>query len=258
MNEPNNDAGNDPYAAPKSDFSLDSPEARAEQTYEPKIFSMHGRLGRMRYFVYPTLASLAYIMVVGTIVAIFAALTGIGADKSTGAMIALVFLLVLLYIPLIGIMFVFAKRRLNDLNQTGWLGLLLIVPFLGGLFALYLLFAPGSKGTNQYGPAPSENPMWIKVLTGIVIVFAIIAVTVAIPEYSKMADEIKAKSEARLPANSTSPDKADDLPKEVKDLPAEPAPAAPAVGGDAPTSPDINGGNGGGGSPVEPTPQPRE
>ncbi|MBR2519581.1 MAG: DUF805 domain-containing protein [Selenomonadaceae bacterium] len=47
-------------------------------------------------------------------------------------------------------------RRLHDLNKTGWLALLVLVPVVNVFFALYLLFAPGSVGANDYGADPLE------------------------------------------------------------------------------------------------------
>jgi len=45
-------------------------------------------------------------------------------------------------------------RRLHDLNTSGLAALLLLVPVVGLLFALYLLLAPGTPGPNRFGPPP--------------------------------------------------------------------------------------------------------
>ena len=54
-------------------------------------------------------------------------------------------------------MVVIARRRLHDLDKTGWLQLILFVPLLGLLMLLYLTFAPGTDGDNRFGPAPAPN-----------------------------------------------------------------------------------------------------
>lgn len=41
--------------------------------------------------------------------------------------------------------------RLHDLGHTGWMYLILLIPFVGGLFAIYMFFAAGQKESNQYG-----------------------------------------------------------------------------------------------------------
>ena len=44
-----------------------------------------------------------------------------------------------------------SKRRFNDLNKTGWLALLMLVPGVNILVYLYLLAVKGTAGANYYG-----------------------------------------------------------------------------------------------------------
>lgn len=46
-----------------------------------------------------------------------------------------------------------AVRRLHDVNCTGWLLLVAIIPF-GGLLLFVLACVPGTQGGNKYGPGP--------------------------------------------------------------------------------------------------------
>lgn len=48
-------------------------------------------------------------------------------------------------------------RRLHDIGQSGWLTLLTFVPIVSLGLYLYLLFAPGNDGVNQYGPTVNDN-----------------------------------------------------------------------------------------------------
>lgn len=48
-------------------------------------------------------------------------------------------------------------RRLHDLNKTGWLCLIMLIPVINTLFGIYLLFAPGTVGYNDYGADPVEG-----------------------------------------------------------------------------------------------------
>lgn len=43
--------------------------------------------------------------------------------------------------------------RCHDLDKTGWLALLLLVPYLNILFLIYLLVKKGTDGPNTYGKA---------------------------------------------------------------------------------------------------------
>lgn len=55
---------------------------------------------------------------------------------------------------------VFALRgialRLHDTGRTGWLALVAIVPLIGALMMLALLFIGGDEDSNEYGPARGE------------------------------------------------------------------------------------------------------
>jgi len=46
-----------------------------------------------------------------------------------------------------------SAKRFHDLGRSGWFVLILLVPILGTLVWLYLLFARGEDGDNDYGPA---------------------------------------------------------------------------------------------------------
>ena len=50
----------------------------------------------------------------------------------------------------------FIVRRCHDLDKSGYWGLLVLIPIVNFFFLLYLLFAKGTDGWNQYGPDPLE------------------------------------------------------------------------------------------------------
>jgi uncharacterized membrane protein YhaH (DUF805 family) len=46
-------------------------------------------------------------------------------------------------------------RRLHDMNKSGWLQLLGLIPILGWIYLIYVCAQPGDAADNQYGaPAP--------------------------------------------------------------------------------------------------------
>ncbi len=45
-------------------------------------------------------------------------------------------------------------RRLHDQDKSGWLYLLIFIPFLGWLALIILMCIPGTSGDNKYGPDP--------------------------------------------------------------------------------------------------------
>ena len=52
--------------------------------------------------------------------------------------------------------FMVGIRRLHDLNRTGWFMLLVFIPVVNLIFAIYLLFFKGTEGYNNYGADPLQ------------------------------------------------------------------------------------------------------
>lgn len=48
-------------------------------------------------------------------------------------------------------------RRFHDTNKSGWMVLLVLIPYVGFIIVLILLALEGTKGDNQYGPEPVDN-----------------------------------------------------------------------------------------------------
>jgi amino acid transporter len=92
----------------------------------------------------------------------------------------------ILYIAMIVMSVMIAKRRLNDLNRSGWWFLLFIVPLINFVMAIYVIFFPGTEGSNNFGPAPERNSLGVKFLALMVPVVFIgvgILAAIAIPQY---------------------------------------------------------------------------
>jgi uncharacterized membrane protein YhaH (DUF805 family) len=50
-------------------------------------------------------------------------------------------------------------RRLHDVNKSGWLQLLWLVPIIGWGLLIYWCVLPGDAATNQYGEPPVDSPV---------------------------------------------------------------------------------------------------
>ncbi|KFF19719.1 MULTISPECIES: DUF805 domain-containing protein [Chryseobacterium] len=48
-------------------------------------------------------------------------------------------------------------RRLHDVDKSGWWFFISLIPIVGAIWLLILLFTEGTPGTNQYGVNPKEN-----------------------------------------------------------------------------------------------------
>lgn len=117
-------------------------------------FNFNGRLNRLRYFLYGIPLSIILC------IAYTIAMTKIVIDtSSTSTYINIgIYYLILIICSISGLSL--SVRRLHDLNKTGWLALIQffsLIPFLriiSGIFGLYLLFARGTEGENEYGDDP--------------------------------------------------------------------------------------------------------
>ena len=161
-----------PYAAPDADIRA---PGEAEE-YQPKIFSLNGRIGRARYLGWGMLLNLLAFIPLGIIAALV--FPNMSADSSSAPML----LMIPAYALLIFVSYVMARRRFHDLNRSSWFFLTLIIPIVNILATLYLLFWPGTLGSNNFGPPPVKNSstIWIILVLGLVISIGILA-AVGIP-----------------------------------------------------------------------------
>jgi uncharacterized membrane protein YhaH (DUF805 family)/glutaredoxin len=103
-------------------------------------FGFSGRLGRLDYFSGSMLSTLIWL-----VFTLFAALSGKLALVGFGMFVSIIFALRCIAL------------RLHDTGRSGWLSLVGLVPVLGGLMGLWLLFAGGEDDDNEYGAVPPEG-----------------------------------------------------------------------------------------------------
>lgn len=166
-----------PYAAPgAADLGADS------ATYEPRVFSFSGRIGRLRYLAY----GMAWNLLIGIAGSVLVGILSVAAGGSMGAITGAT---ILMYLVLMVPLFAMAVRRFNDLDKSGWLSLLFFVPLVNFFVGLYLVFAPGTEGSNQYGPAPGPNSTLVVVAALILPIIAIVGIlaAIALPAYQEYA-----------------------------------------------------------------------
>jgi len=143
-----------PYSAPDADLQQGQGEL-----YQPKVLSFSGRIGRLRYLAYNMGL---YLATIGLMIP-FAGLGLIASPEENPSAISLI-VTTIFTIVLIVASVAITKRRLNDLNRSGWWFLAFVVPIVNLLATLYVLFFPGTDGDNEFGPAPTANPLGVKIL----------------------------------------------------------------------------------------------
>ena len=47
-------------------------------------------------------------------------------------------------------------RRLHDVGKSGWFFLIILIPLIGFIWLLILLFRDSQQGENKWGPSPKE------------------------------------------------------------------------------------------------------
>ncbi|CAM3378880.1 hypothetical protein BZK31_26195 [Pseudomonas floridensis] len=140
-----------PYAPPKSHVGSD---AVGHSTL--KVFSIQGRIGRLRYLAWTLVLSAS------ALAALFVAIMIMSQSLVGGGL--------LIAIILVAFAFVGAQmgvQRLHDIGWSGWLLLLNLVPFVSSVFPFVMTFMPGNKGPNQYGAPQPPNSRGVKVLAAL-------------------------------------------------------------------------------------------
>jgi uncharacterized membrane protein YhaH (DUF805 family)/Tfp pilus assembly major pilin PilA len=158
-----------PYAAPQTNVTRG--DGNVEEYGEIKMFSARGRLGRVRYIGYSVGLSLLVLLVAGILAGVAALI-----DPSAAVVVAGIG-----YLAVIVVQFLLTIQRSHDMNVTGWLSLVSLIP----LGVLVFWFVPGTRGENDYGKPPPPNTTGVIVLACILpfVFVAGILAAIAIPAY---------------------------------------------------------------------------
>jgi uncharacterized membrane protein YhaH (DUF805 family) len=119
---------------------------------EPSIrwlfMSWKGRIGRQSYIL-----GAALLLVVQIYILLEIGFAGEG-NAGSDVMAAWGFVMIGYWIAsIIGLLALNVKRMHDAEFPTYWV-VCLVIPGIGTLFSIYLMFVPGTGKTNQYGPSP--------------------------------------------------------------------------------------------------------
>lgn len=124
-----------------------------------KYATFSGRASRSEYWWFALYLTIVYL-VLGTATAVAGIATSPDGGDTPGALAALpgipmILLLLASIVPGIAL----SVRRLHDAGYSGWLYLINLVPYLGGLVLIIFLAMPTSPAAAKYGPpAPPGYP----------------------------------------------------------------------------------------------------
>lgn len=161
-----------PYAPPRAAVGDNGAEFSTL-----KVFTIHGRIGRLRYLAWTLVLTVAMLVAGGIIsTASFA----VAAASPTAGIILGSLLGFALFVALVWVSVQIGVQRLHDLGWSGWLYLLNLVPLVNSIFPLLLLVLPGNAGANQYGPPPPRNSTAVKVLATLWLAFIPVVFAIAV------------------------------------------------------------------------------
>ena len=188
-----------PYAPPRAAVGDDLPEFATL-----KVFTIHGRIGRLRYLAWTLALTVAMLVAAGIISTVgFAVATA----SQTIAIIIGSLLGFALFVALVVVSVQMGVQRLHDLGWSGWLYLLNLVPLVNSVFPLLLLVLPGNTGANQYGAPPPRNSTAVKILASLWLAFIplmlIIVVTLGMNGY---LDQLEANMDSSYESSSITSD----------------------------------------------------
>ncbi|GEM_PF-711842 len=184
-----------PYQTPQS--SLEQFKSKTEEEYgEFKLFSLEGRVGRIRYLAYSTgIAGLA-IAIAGIVVL----LTNFLVSNTEVNRAIMMFTVGIAVIVMLVNSFFLMIQRLHDFNLSGWFLLLSLVPIINSIFGLLVLAIPGTRGTNQFGPpGPPNKPTETILGLGLPVLAVVgIVAAVAVPAYQVFQQRVKVSEAIQL------------------------------------------------------------
>ncbi len=164
-----------------------------------------GRFGRLSYLAWLFISSIIFMIIAFVLFAIFGSI--IDPQNPESISIVAIIIAAILYIAFIYFSIVFMIRRLHDRNHSGWLSLLMFVPVLNVVFALYLIFAKGDAGSNNFG-APRITLGWEKIVGWLyILMIPLVGVlaAISIPAYQSYVERAQQAQLQQL-YNESSPE----------------------------------------------------
>ena len=141
-------------------------------------YSLNGRIGRVKLLAYSAIWGL--ISSVLLIIAAVAFNEALLNSVMTGVVSASLIILGVLLLPIYAYsMVILPRRRLHDINKSGWWLLLYFVPLASLVLLYWLYIKAGDSSKNKYGLPPSSATSIEKLLALLMPVLALLTVLAA-------------------------------------------------------------------------------
>jgi uncharacterized membrane protein YhaH (DUF805 family) len=126
----------------------------AQRSPRAKLFSLRGRLGRVRYIAYSLGAVIGVCLFM--LLAAYACLLAGNFGRLLYTILS--FLALYGFLPILFV--ILTAKRAHDFNFGSWAALLLLVPIVN----LAFWFIPGTRGENTYGTEPEVESLGMQAI----------------------------------------------------------------------------------------------
>ncbi len=116
------------------------------------LFSLNGRIGRLDYILTSLSLKLICVLAVGALGSILKLAENTSPYTEFAAGVFVTAVLLCMVPMLLWILFALIIKRLHDQDKSGWWIFISLVPIIGNIWFLILIyFIKGTEGPNQYG-----------------------------------------------------------------------------------------------------------
>lgn len=166
-----------PYQTPEGQLTTDD-----QAVGEISFFSPSSRINRLRYWAHGALFAIGFYAILAVGGGLFAFVSPwVGVPIMAAAYIGLLVFSVIVMI-----------QRLHDLNKTGWMWLLALVPFANIYLLIILIFFKGTPGRNNYGLQTPPNKTWHWVVAlGFPVLALVLVLAFALPAYNQYMQTVQ-------------------------------------------------------------------
>lgn len=185
-----------PYDTSQVAIGYDTPQPAY---HDEPFYGFRGRIGRLRYLAYTIVMSLilyGLVSVVGGVAGLTFLALGLAESRASENFWWTVLVVLMIAFAIVGVYVTLAPiiRRLHDMNRTGWWSLLGLVPYVNGIFVLFLIFVPGTDGVNDYGVPARPPTTRVKIVASLIPAIMIIGIlaAIALPVYQNYVSQYQA------------------------------------------------------------------
>lgn len=115
-----------------------------------------GRSRRKEYWMFNLAIVLTLIVLTVGLMVLFDAGDAYGNREPSGAGLGLALIGGVAYLGIIIPHLAVQVRRFHDQDKSGWMSLLALIPYVGGLVILVFMCIEGTQGENRFGPDPKD------------------------------------------------------------------------------------------------------